>query len=119
MPMKIHIYLDDMRPCPRGFVLARNVEEFMLLLENSEVGVVSLDHDLGWNEPNGLEAVRRMVEQGLYPQEIYLHSSNPVGRSSMYQLIYSHKPAEMKVHMVPLPEDVLERIARDAEKHSK
>jgi hypothetical protein len=106
--------LDDLRPCPKGFVLARNVEELILLLEQSEVGIVSLDHDLGWNEPNGLEAARRMVEQGLYPQEIYLHSSNPLGRSSMYQLLYGHKPAEVKLHLIPMPDEVMDRIAKES-----
>jgi hypothetical protein len=110
----IHLYLDDLRACPKGFVLARNAEEFMLLLEHESVGVASLDHDLGWNEPNGLEVARRMIEQKRYPQEIYLHSSNPLGRASMYQLLYNHKPEGTKLYMTPMPEELLFRICRDS-----
>jgi hypothetical protein len=113
----IYVYLDDLRPCPRGFVLARNAEEFMLLLEYESVGIASLDHDLGWNVPNGLEVARRMVELQRFPQEIYLHSSNPSGRASMYQLLYNHKPEGTKLYMTPMPEELLLRIGGESNRN--
>ena len=44
----IHVYLDDLRPCPQGFTLAKDVKECISLLQECEVDILSLDHDLGW-----------------------------------------------------------------------
>lgn len=43
----IHLFLDDYRRCPQGFTLARNAEECLLMLKECEVGILSLDFDLG------------------------------------------------------------------------
>lgn len=109
--MMINVYLDDFRPCPEGFVLARNVEECLLLLGNSKVNILSLDHDLGIGEPTGYDLVKEMVERGYYANEIYLHSSSTSGRMNMYELLQKHKPDHVVVYKYPMPVDVLERVA--------
>lgn len=111
----IHVYLDDLRPCPKGFVLARSARECILLLEECEVDILSLDHDLGWNEPNGFEVVNHMVRRGLYPREIYLHTSSALGKMNMFQHLYRHKPEHVKVHNAAVPWERLELIAQAAE----
>ena len=107
----INVYLDDFRPCPKGFVLARNIEECMTLLSNCKVDILSLDHDLGIGEPTGLDLVKKMVEKGYYANEIYLHSSSRSGRMNMYQLLEQHKPDNVVISEHTMPAYVLERAA--------
>lgn len=90
--MKINIYLDDLRDCPEGFVLAKNIEEVKKLFEQHEIGILSLDHDLGEDEkgnllPSGYDFVKYFCEYGLQAEKIYLHTDNPVGKENMYQTI--------------------------------
>ncbi len=114
----IHVYLDDLRPCPKGFVLARNAAECIELLRSCEIDVLSLDHDLGWDEPTGYDVAQYIVESGKYPRDIYMHSSSAMGRSNMFQLLYKHKPEDVMVHIVSMPDELLLRIGREAESHS-
>jgi hypothetical protein len=100
----INVYLDDYRPCPNGFTLARNAEECILLLGHESVGILSLDYDLGWGQPTGLEVVRYMVDSGRFPQAVYLHTSSPAGRMQMYHLLMQHAPPGTAIHNGPMPE---------------
>lgn len=43
----MNVYVDDLRDCPEGFTIARTFEEAVTLLEQHEVDILSLDHDLG------------------------------------------------------------------------
>ncbi|WP_028593656.1 cyclic-phosphate processing receiver domain-containing protein [Paenibacillus assamensis] len=106
----IHVYLDDWRKCPDGFVLARNMEECILLLEGAEVDILSLDHDLGPDEPTGTELVAEMVNRGLYAKRIYLHTSCDRGRSRMYEMLYMNKPSEVELYNGPMPLHVIEQV---------
>jgi len=45
--VSMKVYLDDIRPCPEGWVLARSYEEAVELLKTGLVTEISLDHDLG------------------------------------------------------------------------
>jgi hypothetical protein len=88
MSEKINLYLDDLRDCPDGFILAKNVERAIYYLENYEIGILSLDHDLGEDELGnpqltGYDLVKHFCERGLRADEIYLHTDNPVGRENM------------------------------------
>lgn len=86
---KINIYVDDLRDCPDGFVVARNYTDAVVLLRENEVGVLSLDHDLGL-DPNdelantGYDLVKTLCYEGLRADSIYIHTDNPVGRDNMY-----------------------------------
>lgn len=88
----INLYLDDLRDCPEGFILARNYEEAIRFFQTYEVDVLSLDHDLGedvhGNElRNGYDFVKYFCENGLRANKIYLHTDNPVGRKNMYETL--------------------------------
>jgi hypothetical protein len=109
----IHVYLDDMRPCPRGFTSAKNAEECMLLLQQCEVDVLSLDHDLGWNQKNGCEVVAWMIEQKRFAKEIYLHSSSLPARKRMYEMLYFAKPEEVLLFDTPVPDNRMGEIAKE------
>jgi hypothetical protein len=103
--------LDDLRPCPKGFVAARNSEECILLLKDCEVGILSLDFDLGWGQPDALQVVQYMIAQGRYPQEIYLHTSSLSGKRAMYQLLYQNKPEHVLLVNGPMLYETLQKIS--------
>jgi len=106
----INVFMDDYRACPKGFVLARNAEECKLLLEYEEIGILSLDYDLGWAMPTGFEIVLHLVKLGRYPQEIYLHTSSESGKLQMYHMLMKNIPASTKLNNGPMPQAVLDRI---------
>ncbi|MBD3918527.1 hypothetical protein H8B09_07150 [Paenibacillus sp. PR3] len=92
MTRTINLYVDDLRDCPDGFVLARNYQEAIDLLETHDVDILTLDHDLGEDErggelPNGYDLVKYICENGLRANKIYLHTDNPVGRRNMYETL--------------------------------
>lgn len=85
----INLYLDDKRACPDGFVIARTIEEAIHYLENYNVHILSLDHDLGEDaEGNllktGYDLVKYICLNRLRADKIFIHTSNPVGREYMY-----------------------------------
>ncbi len=98
----INVYLDDYRPCPRGFVLAVNVEECVRLLSTEEVDILSLDYDLGWNQPTGIEVAQYIVDSGRYPKQVYFHTSSAAGRMQMVHLLQQHAPPEIQIHNGPM-----------------
>lgn len=107
----INVYLDDVRPCPRGFVVARSAEECLLLLEASEVNLLSLDFELGMGQPNGLTVVHGIIASGKYPREIYVHSSSLAGRAQMVFALRAVNPSGVIIHEGPMPLSILEAAA--------
>ena len=110
----IDLWLDDMRPAPRGWLLAKTVEEAKLHLAAGRVRNLSLDHDLGacdaclggksaeqWlvetqykSMPNcehfgtGYTLICWMEETGHWSRHApTLHTANPVGRVNMARAI--------------------------------
>lgn len=104
----IHLYLDDYRTCPEGFTLARTAEDCILLLQTSQVGMLSLDYDLGWNEPTGYEVAAWIADNGKYPQEIYLHTSSSEGKQQMYKRLSDALPEGVKLFGSPLTDEALQ-----------
>jgi hypothetical protein len=107
----IHVYLDDARRCPKGFVLARNAEECMLLLQEEEVDILSLDYDLGWNQPTGGEVARFIASSGKFPKRIFLHTSSQLGKIKMYELLRQTKPDGVMLYDGPMPESLIQEVA--------
>lgn len=104
--VEVKLYLDDERPCPVGWTLARSVGEAKDIVRRFIVTHASLDHDLGAcsdclrsvpgaaatlscrHIPNGLDFVRWLVATGAWPpNKPTVHSANPVGRVHMRELI--------------------------------
>jgi len=84
------IYLDDMRECPEGFILAKTALEAIELLKNNQVEEISLDHDLGddKNLGTGYDVVKWIEEQVavnnyIPPKIIKVHSANISARTKM------------------------------------
>jgi len=99
----VNVFLDDIRPNPPGFELARTAEEAIYYLKTRKVNILSLDYDLGTSPVTGYDVVRFMVEKHRYPQQIVIHSANPFGRRRMLELLLKHKPATVQVSVRPLP----------------
>jgi hypothetical protein len=92
MKERINLYLDDLRDCPEGFIVARTVEQAKQYFENYLIDILSLDHDLGIDEqgnlmPSGYDLVKYICENGLRAERIYIHTDNSVGRENMYQTL--------------------------------
>ena len=87
----INLYVDDLRKCPEGWVLARNIAEAIPYIKSGDVNLLSLDHDLGESNgkllPTGYDLVKQFCEYGWEVKEIYLHTANPVGRENMYETL--------------------------------
>nr|WP_245247198.1 MULTISPECIES: cyclic-phosphate processing receiver domain-containing protein [unclassified Paenibacillus] len=105
--------MDDYRTCPEGFVLVRNAEECLLLLQECDVDVLSLDYGLGWGQPNGMDVVGGIIASNRYPKRIYLHTSSDSGRQHMFQALYASKPEQVLLVNGPMPSALLTGIAEN------
>lgn len=93
----INLFLDDERVEPLGFLRVSTVKTLVDFLElnDEEIDVLSLDHDLG-EEPDGTEAAKWLV--GLYLDRdriktIQFHTNNTVARKNMYSYLKSAQKA--------------------------
>ncbi|MGO1059503.1 cyclic-phosphate processing receiver domain-containing protein [Planococcus sp. FY231025] len=92
MTREINLYVDDLRDCPKGFVVARNVDEALEYLRNCSVNILSLDHDLGEDSegnllPTGYDLVKIFCEEGYRANKIYIHTDNGAGRENMFHTL--------------------------------
>ncbi|MDR6549682.1 cyclic-phosphate processing receiver domain-containing protein [Paenibacillus qinlingensis] len=109
----IHVYLDDSRPCPQGFVLAKDAVECITLLEEYEVDILSLDHDLGWmSKQTGMDVVHWLISGRKFPKTIYIHTSSPSACTQMYQMLYAAKPEDMGLFAHRTPDELLLQVAQ-------
>lgn len=94
------MWLDDLRSPQDPFiqehygangdeVWVKTVSEAKDLLASGEVIKMSLDHDLGEEEPDGYDLVRWIAKEAhagnMKPPFWVVHSDNPVGAKSMIQ----------------------------------
>ena len=107
----INVYMDDFRKVPQGFTLARTTEECLMLLRECEVDVLSLDHDMGPVDDTGSEVTRLIVLEGLFPREVFLHTSSLWGRKEMFEMLYAAKPEGMLLHNGAMSQAKLQAIA--------
>jgi len=89
--MGIKLYVDDERPCPDGWVLARTYAEAIKLIHGRGVAEISLDHDLG-EDKTGYSlacAIETMAyeDDSYAPPTIHVHTANPVGRQNIEHVI--------------------------------
>ena len=86
--MKVNIFLDDIRETPAGFIRTYTVDETIKELEenNGNVGILSLDNDLGLGLPEGYFVLDWIEEQVMtnpnfiMPDMIKIHSKNIVAK---------------------------------------
>ena len=86
------IYLDDERKTPPGWIRCYWPDEVIALLQQHEVEVVSLDHDLGDDDRGTGYDVLQWIEeacvtQKFVPPKLQIHSANPPARLRMEKAI--------------------------------
>ena len=98
------IWVDDVRPAPKGYTWCRSVDETKLVIVHSEIclndnpeltkewtiELIDLDHDAGdyarFGGGDYIKLLDWLEETGRnYP--IHIHSMNPVGRENMRRII--------------------------------
>ncbi|MBU9674420.1 hypothetical protein KQ939_13710 [Planococcus sp. CP5-4] len=97
------MYVDDLRNCPEGYVVARNIDEAIDYLENYKAKILSLDHDLGEDAdgqllPTGYDLVKLFCERGYHADRIYIHTDNGAGQENMYHTL---KDAQRRGFIAP------------------
>ena len=85
------IWLDDIRPSPKGYVWCKGVNQAIWLIQTTieDIEVIDCDHDLGEYSSDGGDGIKLLdwlAENELY-YPIKLHSMNPVGRANMERTI--------------------------------
>lgn len=92
----IKVYLDDMRPAPTGWVMARWPQDAIALMELGGVSEISLDHDLG-NDKRGtgydvlIWIEKAVVTEGFMPPKILIHTGNSAARIRMNAAVQAIK----------------------------
>ena len=91
------LWIDDKRPAPEPFRHCRNYKEAIASINyfsTCEGGIdfISFDHDLG-GKKSGYDIAKYLVENHIPVQCYAVHSSNPVGRFNIEQLLdhYGYK----------------------------
>lgn len=101
----IKLWVDDERPAPSGWYIARNYTEAIDCLNKYKIDVLSLDHDIASFDEDGNETTgydiavwceRRHYFGGRIPEKIYCHSANPVGYERITSVIKSISDRELK-----------------------
>lgn len=107
------IWLDDLmdekdsnRATPAGFVGAHSVNEAIELIEDAnrrgeEIELIDLDHDLGDYAQFGGDAVNLLYYLAQHEEfpPVKIHTSNPVGRKNMIQIVNRFWPEERKIYI--------------------
>jgi hypothetical protein len=85
----MHIWLDDIRDAPDGFIHVKNLAELRQLIASRSdvIEVMSFDHDLGDGEKDGYEIAKWFAKEHLnrWPLETKVHSANPPGADNIRQ----------------------------------
>jgi len=90
--MGVKIWLDDVRPAPKGWKHVFWPEEMIELLKQGNVSHISLDHDLGNDERGTGYGVLLWIEQatmlqGFNPPNMVVHSANTSAKQKMLAAI--------------------------------
>lgn len=97
-----NLWVDDLRTPPDGWDWAQTYSAAISLIGQHNYHTISLDHDLadflhdspegGSGEKTGYHVALWMVEHERYPQQVNVHSMNPVGAQSIVQLLQRYHP---------------------------
>lgn len=100
------LWHDDIRrPPDQTWIWARTNDDAIMVLQNFDVKVISMDHDLGLDgldpdlpdavylrgngEQTGLDLVDWMIQNGCVPEHVTVHSWNPSGAQRMIKTLHA------------------------------
>lgn len=93
----MNLWLDDLRPAPAGWTWAKTVAAAKTLLATQVCHEMSLDHDLGGNQPSGYDLVKWMAKENCWPIcPPAVHSMNVVGRQNIEAVIKRYGPYDKR-----------------------
>lgn len=91
--MKNYLYIDDIRKVNKdlfnkfNIYIVKNYNEAINILNNYDIDIIDLDHDLG-EEKTGYDIAKYIVVSNIKIKEGFkIHSANPVGRYNISQLL--------------------------------
>ena len=110
------IWVDDIRPAPKGYIWCRSVNEakyiitrFMSFFNEAiyhieeaetlpDIELIDLDHDLGEYATDGGDAIKLLdwLEQIKWKFTFKIHSMNPVGVENMRRIIQKNGWEEIR-----------------------
>ena len=102
----MRVWLDDesWRDPSSGWTIVRTADEAIVLLAAGGVEMISLDHDLCDiryepypREVTGMDVVRWMVENKVFPRVVNVHSFNPDGAKHMVADLLVAAPEEVEI----------------------
>jgi len=88
------LYIDDLRPLPRGWKLARTNSEAIDILSSGKVREVSIDHDImpigytSQDDETFMPTARFIAAMppSKHPKMVTIHTSSPTGAARMAKL---------------------------------
>lgn len=95
--MSFNLFLDDLRPAPGGWVLAKTVDEAKGFLSTGHVQQLSLGRVLGCKNESSLDIARFIVDSGKFPARIVLHSGDLTARKNMFKMLLRYGPYRVVV----------------------
>jgi hypothetical protein len=92
----VKLWIDDIRTCPDGWVWVKDSFAAIsrlnkTMLKNQFFEAVSFDHDLGGDDTTR-PVVLWMCENDYWPEEVYVHTANPVGREWLEGMVDRYGP---------------------------
>ena len=100
--LKTKIWVDDIRPAPKGYLWLKSVEDFIeYVIEHglSNIEVIDLDNDAGDYASKGGDYIRildYLELKGAKDLNIRIHSANPVGVQKMRRIIQKNGWTEVQ-----------------------
>ena len=88
------LYVDDIRKpniirystYSYEIIVSRNYDDVINMLNMCKFNAIDLDHDLG-EEKTGYDICKYIIENNIKLDRVYIHTSNPVGKDNMKQLL--------------------------------
>ncbi|RDI32417.1 hypothetical protein DEU38_103150 [Rhodococcus sp. AG1013] len=92
------LFVDDERPAPDGWELAKTAEYAITLLNfqrffSCQVEQLSLDHDLGYTADTVMPVLYWMRDNEFWPDELYVHTANEDAEEVMLAFIRANAPS--------------------------
>ncbi len=92
----MRIWIDDIRQSPEGWSWCISSEEAIHIFKyclayKIPVEEVSFDHDLG-GEDSTRRVILWMCENEFWPEKVYVHTQNPVGREWIVGMVNRYGP---------------------------
>lgn len=97
------LYVDDLRNPPNilrqnyNIIICRNYKDTIYELDKRRCRVIDLDHDLG-EDKTGYDICKYILQHQIFLNKVFIHTSNPVGRNNMIQLIQKYYNVDIEIY---------------------